>query len=710
MKGQGDPIDRSEWPGVSRHRDLLELLDRLHRRAGPPSLGAITERMSINSRTRVSQMLRAKDGALPADARQVEELVRALGGSDQDIVSARTIFESIPGGRQSHRRLQAAETELLSYVRSKISRFGIKRTAYPIDMTLDEVVRQGLIVETAVRKKTGARSAGRRVGIRSVLPQIHAGMPRVLLGASGAGKTMIAYRAAAQLMRPQDRLAILLRADEVEEEAPTIFRLCESLDVADRPLIVLDGLDEALVAWRTTGGIPNVLADLLHFLPALVTARTRAFEESSELDAAGVGFEQIYELEEWSLESHFATYVHKLIRRGRLPDTTLLDFARSSPEIAKLASRPLHARMLAFLYETGGVDVYTDQYPKTEVDLYSSYIDKLARVADAGLARRGCPVSPDATSIWKNVAWLTYAGGAPATTSEAESFVGLSSRCRRSAIEYIADTERVRGHDRFDYLHYSFYEWLVASHVADGLEAQGLDYAHAYRVLKHDLPRDMRHFLVATMRPIGHERSQILSKAYWQIRHDVTLGERGRQLACNLVIYLIGRASISAQAELERIARRETDLFLLNSALWALSHLGSSDAVNDFAEQFANDDEWRTISRGYTLYYYGDLSTESGPPYRDDPPFISCSRAVAKVIDMLLDEGYTSSVPFERQVIDALVLFDIIRVRSNELANRELLAAIEVLDRMNQNEASPVAIGLLRSCVDELFMKGGSSP
>ncbi len=74
----GEPINRADWPTQGPHRELLELLDGLHRRSGLPSSREISKRLHV-SHTRVHSLLRGK--ALPVDAGQVEALVAALDPS-----------------------------------------------------------------------------------------------------------------------------------------------------------------------------------------------------------------------------------------------------------------------------------------------------------------------------------------------------------------------------------------------------------------------------------------------------------------------------------------------------------------------------------------------------------------------------------------------------------------------------------------------------
>lgn len=91
--GQGRRIDRSRWPDGGPYRQLLAFLDRVHEDNGVKSLRVIASRMTVSSPTRVGHMLRGVNGTLPADMRQLEELVRALGGGDDDVSRGKILYD-----------------------------------------------------------------------------------------------------------------------------------------------------------------------------------------------------------------------------------------------------------------------------------------------------------------------------------------------------------------------------------------------------------------------------------------------------------------------------------------------------------------------------------------------------------------------------------------------------------------------------------------
>jgi len=86
----GTDIERSSWPPDRAHRRLLEHLHQVRAENGGKSLRRIGEAMPL-AHSRVSVILA---GAPPTDERQVELLVRAMGGGEDEAVEAVRLFQA----------------------------------------------------------------------------------------------------------------------------------------------------------------------------------------------------------------------------------------------------------------------------------------------------------------------------------------------------------------------------------------------------------------------------------------------------------------------------------------------------------------------------------------------------------------------------------------------------------------------------------------
>ncbi|MFD0857058.1 hypothetical protein ACFQ07_32920, partial [Actinomadura adrarensis] len=85
--GRGERINQEAWPDSGPHLVLLKLLDRVHVDNGTKSRREIATAMNLGSATRVNEMLTG--ASLPVDDRQLDALVAALGGGEDDRRDAR---------------------------------------------------------------------------------------------------------------------------------------------------------------------------------------------------------------------------------------------------------------------------------------------------------------------------------------------------------------------------------------------------------------------------------------------------------------------------------------------------------------------------------------------------------------------------------------------------------------------------------------------
>jgi hypothetical protein len=586
----------------------------------------------------------------------------------------------------------------------RLKQFGSRRTAYPTDMTLDDIIRLHLEISpriTAVSKRDGT---ARYFSPKRLVQETLRHGTAVLLGPPGSGKAMASYRIARQC-QDEGCLPILARAEEVDTIADDLTAITRDWPEV-QPILLLDGLDEALAKWRKGAGIPRALGRIMPLIPTIATSRTADFKESAELDAAGITFHTIVHLGEWDLDRDFTRYVRRLVALGRLHDESLVVIARKSPNIRRLTARPLHARMLTFVHETDP----NEDPPSSEHELYARYVSTMSRVAAAGLSRRGCRLDRRPLELWKDVCWATYRSNAQhADVTTLLDGLGLPTEdrdCATASLDYISDRIDRNGKSEVEFLHYTFYEWLVASHVADGLASPVLTVDQHLELLNADLPREVRHFLREQLAPMSVGLTEQMRQAYEALTlkpdHD-----RASLMAGNLLVYLIARTSPTAPTVLRALAEREREKFLLNSLLWALCHLGDSDAASKFARLYTHDEEWRAMSRGYVLYYYGDMTVDQGPPYLDREPYVDHEKSSHNRFEMMYDPSYAATVPVQRQLVDALTVLDILRVRHKSLPSEALKLFMRLLDAVRRSDIDGIAADWMEESIGELILEGG---
>lgn len=559
----------------------------------------------------------------------------------------------------------AQDTRQLS--KALLTQLGRRRTAYPLDMSLDELAKSDLFVQPRISRYGSPPGVASRQPITDLVRTLAANQSCLLLGEPGAGKSLSLYWVATRCAEG-GQIPVVLRAQDAVDffESPAWERRKDSL--ADGFAVFIDGLDEALGLWEREG-MPQRLIDEIVRVPCLITSRTREFEESAVLKRTDVVFDAAYVLQDWSVDEEFREYLDKLAKAGLIHDTRLYTAVARSNELTRLVSRPLYARMLTFV---GGDSAGRLSDPNS---LYGEYVMKLARVADASLDHRGCKIPGGVLPIWKHTAWILHKGStATPGAVEIESVIRrlgstVSRECARSSVDQILDTRHIGDREVGEFVHYSFFEYLLASFVCDRLlRPDTVD--SAVEVLRYDLSREVRHFLVAQLHTSGQrEVASLLGDVLVTANTELLTSREERLCAWNLSVYLLSRSFAHSTRVLSDLLKSELDDFRRISVLWALCHLGSRPALDAFYAALEEFSEWRSLCRGYVLYYYGDITRDGGPPYDDRPPYVGHLQTHERVLRMLGENRFRASVPPERRFIDIYTFLDILRVRGVSISD-----------------------------------------
>ncbi|MEU8244566.1 hypothetical protein AB0C07_40455 [Actinoplanes missouriensis] len=567
----------------------------------------------------------------------------------------------------------ASNEALQSYAAMSKSAFGRRRTAFPLDMTLADLIERRIAIAPRIVDRTRRNVATTPTAI---LDRMKAKRSAVMLGAPGAGKSM-ALLQAASTWSTAAVTPVLLRITDAVEELETLQKLI-SESTSRQPLLLLDGLDEAMAPQDYRPRVAKTLRTLLNAAPTILTSRTRDFEEASYLDAYGIVVDDVYELMPWRPGVEFAQFVQQLHASGHVSNTTVVEDVSRSPQLSRLATRPLHARMLTFIME-----VDPARPPENQNDLYGSYLYHLARVADTSLTSRGCLLAQGALGFWMDVAWAVYTSRT--ATPDPNTLVRMSaagdghlSACLRSAIDMIADRIPHGGRERLEFVHYSFYEWLLAARIREPLSELPMTVDQLFETLSRDVPREVRHYLRHQTGTMSPQLTNDLVHLYLKAHERIT-DLQATLVVCNLIVYLISRCAQDAGVPLRRLLDRERDPFLTNALLWSLTHLGDRAATVDFFRRFSDDEHWRRMTRGYTLYYYGDLNDVGGPPYLDSHPLGPYDRSL-QALSGIFASAASQNIPLERQAVDLVTILDILHVR-NIRVERERLASIAAAAR-----------------------------
>jgi hypothetical protein len=565
-----------------------------------------------------------------------------------------------------------------------VRRLGRRRTAYPLDMSLEQLLGDDLIVPVTLgqyHERQASHHPGRQVpGLGEIVRRLGSGQSVLLLGEPGSGKTLALYQlaiACAEAGLTPVPVRAREAADVLAREGWQHIRAVNPAGV----VVLLDSLDEAFDLVVHDG--ERFAADLLELLgsgPYVVSSRVREYEELVSGGFPDPGFDVVYMIEPWTLETDFHDYLERLARAGLLNEPRLYEAVVGSEHLARLVSRPLYARMLTFVGEQ------TARGLRDHITLYGEYLAKLSRVTDNVLESQGLH-SDGALSLWQSAAWIICSAGGPAgdviSLSDVEQRLpgSLPRPAIRRVLDQIIDRGSAHGRETGEFIHYSFYEYLVAREVYDRI-LRNPGPTQIVDLLKGDLPREVRHYLIGQLRITrdAHLRDSLLS-AYASVRRVLDIPERDRLSVCNLLIYLISRVTDGADDWLRGQLADERAIFLRHAMLWAMCHVGSTWALRQFFDALEVDPEMRSECRGYTLYYYGDSSREDGPPYRDDnPASTGCPLTYRRVMDMFARDDYSTTVAPERRFIDLYTFLDILVTHEISVTQADKVVIHNVID------------------------------
>jgi hypothetical protein len=580
--------------------------------------------------------------------------------------------------------------------RSLLQRLGMRRTAYPTDMSIAELRELDLIVAAPL---PGLDHGQRALTPDEIVNLLATDQSVLIVGAPGTGKTVLAYTVGASLLERGGRLPLNIdlrsainarptsRADVLAIAAATARETGRSArpHVAndDRSFVILvDGVDEVLAGGADAHDVAQALRALGHLGPLLVTCRRLDYERNHTAIPADM-FNCIQEMPMWTPGAEFRDFTQRLAVRGLLADPDLPDRIEADPDLAVLVERPLFARMLT--YVATRVPAVTDR-----TSLYQSYIDKTAAATGTALARAGCNTRVPTGELWRAAAWFAFRDrGGPEGLQFADLVAHLATayelerECAYRALTGIADAIPSVMGVTAHFVHYSFYEFLVAQQAASDLLAahRARDSNVVVRILARDFPQEIRRHLVRLLRAAAMD---LYSWPQWfaEIYTAAAIRpEPERRTIGNLIAYIAARLDVPCGDELTDLLDSERDPFLRNSVNWALARLDNREALGRYLADLAGDPELASLSRGYLLYYFGDLPRHGPPPYRDDPPFVpwpqTRQRLKAKYADPAHAQGMAS-----RQALDLYTWFDLLRVRAERLDAGEADVAIAGLERL----------------------------
>lgn len=593
--------------------------------------------------------------------------------------------------RRLHPRADASGVEeaTLRASRQLLRSLGARRTAYPTDLTISELDSRHVLVMPRLVGLLGRKDT---VDVHGLADGLEAGGSALVLGEPGAGKTVLVYLLHQELFR-RGRLPLSLSIadlvglpeltlDDLQKAVVRHLPMGSTVDFARDELVYLvDGLDEAVAAGSSLRDIARVLDWLPQIGTVLATCRVREFEDHlvgrMNLDR----FEQMTLLADWT-DADFAEFVTKLEAAHLFESTAVLEVVRRSPALQHLVRRPLFARMLTFIFPKERSAI------SDVAGLYAAYLRHLARAVETRMRRTGC-TPENAYGLWQVTSWHVFATRAfhqellPAAVPGAYLVTtqGLSPSCAQTVVHGLLDFTQFGTELQARYRHYSFFEFLVADHVATTLVERAMrGESTCWDLLALDLPREMRRHLTrilaqSTPLPV----IGLLLDQFARLKEDVP-DETTRRVVGNLSAYILGRIG-ATPTELHALLNGEEDNFLRTSLYWALANVDDRDATSSYATLLQEDPDMASLNRGYLLYYWGDIDREQPPPYRDDVSGADWSQTRSRTLELMAADDYASRESLSRRTLDLMTFLDFANFHRTPLASDE---AEVVLQRLQQ--------------------------
>lgn len=287
MPPNAAPIDRSEWPLDGPHRRLLELFDRLREAHGRPGLRLIASRMAQRSCPLSHETLnrRLRGLVAPQSQGEAEALVKALGGSDEDVTAARHAYAALDAegsNRTRHRERQvrarpAGEPRLPRLIaRDRDALLPAVLPPMPRLATVERGLRpQPLRAGTGhpVTFLVGDGGLGKSVLLGQVLQRIDASPPE---WAWRCGMFVSCAAVLGGLTGPDDVDRSMAEAAGVADAGNMLALLRRMHDEHGSPVLIIDTLD-LLLTDGTFAAIAGFLARASDLGDVLVTCRSHEF-------------------------------------------------------------------------------------------------------------------------------------------------------------------------------------------------------------------------------------------------------------------------------------------------------------------------------------------------------------------------------------------------------------------------------------------------
>lgn len=592
-------------------------------------------------------------------------------------------FPLFPNPMYKSDRQNVRSYEFLSKVSSKLlEQNGNKRTAYPIDMSFRELFEKQVYIPPCFF--IAYEITENPMDLNEFINRFDTARNILVLGEPGSGKSFFTYliqqlvaqfdsKVHPRICLPLDiRIFIESLANQAEDFDIQILlsilwdnyegkEICpfQDIDPDSEILFIVDGIDELSSNPSQVKMLTLLLNGLAKIGSVLVTCRTQDFEYIFAPHIKPSYFDLILKIKEWEVESEFSEFIQKLEHTGLPVEKGLLKRVKDSDMLSSLVRRPLHARMLTFISKDIGEMTDVSQ-------LYSVYLDKYATIVKSYLTNEGF-YGLEPYLLWQECAWHAFHEDLfvhdEIPLDVLNDFLvkhhSVPFDCVWRLLHPLFNPVRIFHSTQLKFIHYSFFEYLVAHYMARALVMScSNDSMDIYSYFVKDMTPEIRHHLmriINRIKPTGF--GKWLTKGYSAINEDAPDNVR-RRIANNLLVYILGRLNEDISNEMRELLQSEDDEFLKEALYWGLCAVEGLSAVREYINVLESDNRMRHLNRGYHLYYYSDLERDNDSPYLDDDPSRDWANTKLRTLQFMADSEYHSNINLGRRILDLYTFYD----------------------------------------------------
>lgn len=328
------------------------------------------------------------------------------------------------------------------------------RTAYPTDLSFAQLYDQELYIEPRMSafRDGGALTAASspELAVTDVIEKLIAHRSVLVLGEPGAGKSFLTYLIQRRLVEQGANATCLDFLDLLDTIAAS------GLSAEGQEIIILDGLDEGHVEGARLTAATSLSTVLSVRGRILCVCRREDYELALCRILPSQCFDEILFVLPWRPDIEFPQFVEKLAVKHYARAPEILSAVRGVLVLQSLVTRPLHARMLCYLWQDD--ETSSPMMGQDLTFLYEAYMRKFARsVAGASAAAW---TEQDVLAQWRALAWSVFRGeSAHRGRIEARTLADLldDRPTLQRAVHGILDcVDSARG-EYYQFLHHSFF-------------------------------------------------------------------------------------------------------------------------------------------------------------------------------------------------------------------------------------------------------------